>query len=893
MTIAKDETAVVAQAATATPGVIEIPQNMPTVPLGFDMTLWALLKDIRDAGVPLKGKVAEYAGFYHKTVNGSIQTLWDGTTNNKNNHDWPLSTDASFIDKTTPTKMKVESSLGIFSGLYVSGDGITSGTTVVSITGSTMTLSAANTSTKAKVTLTFTTQSPTTGLPLQPNKSLDKLTFLIMFRLPFNSNINTGFSYYGKPDDSASTYGDPKNKTQSWTYRGNQLRVTPLRRLNGAGEQLNADDERCDDSGNSIEDETTKELSTPAAFLYYNDIGAADLDGLVETAVKAQPLYYYLAITTEGSFLPPATVTQATAPEDSVIQVSSTKNIRIKNTVEFRYGTQRSRHVIKAITSDETSNSITLTGKIGFAYPVGSKIEFGADIGFRTLSVVQTPRNIYGLMGGDVTTEPLAIRRRREVELGTYSAVGNVFTPDSSMVANDAATITAELVGGVERYYIKATSPKVYVRLKYDAEELARNGVHTIGATVFELDGLRISKLTTAGQVVYYAEYYKLNNAKYKFGFLGKGDMQFENLAILDKSGVTMGWGKDIGQGLRSQYQYAIKFRILVHTPLQPPAATHFVLRYKDRASASISFSASESSVKTALLDLLMLRESALPDSVTVTSVDDSGIAGYKKGWEISIPRTNMMPPDKTSKFSEIYSSNVFYQKGAEKVASIPIETVPNILIDPPLEKDRWKLHTILDKNGNDSVAAAWETFTKLLKDLCGGDWKLRFAVDPSPAGLTPAQQAAKDAKDTADRNDFEALLRSCYNISRGNSFLPVFNQYTFMDRFRLPDHDLLFPSWVKYVMNPSYYTPTVKKVPSDIRSRMNAAESYVLMTVAYMTPGGSDSLLNEAIKTKSIEKLIRLVRAKNPDDPHRRETIIGNLMKHFKQHLYRNIEED
>jgi hypothetical protein len=897
MTIAIDETAVIAQAATATPGVLEVPQNMPTDPAGFDATLWALLKDVRDAGVPLKGKIAEYAGFYHKTVNGSTQTLWDGaTSDNKNNHDWPLSTDASFIKETPHTKMRVESSLGIIKGLYVSGDGIASGTTVVDISSSTVELSNANTSTKKKVTLTFTTQSPTTGLPLQPNKSLDKLTFLIMFRLPFSQNALN--DYYGDPlSDAEKLRGTPAKNQRSWSYRANELRAGgSLKRLNQAGEQVNASNQRCDDSGASIEDAATKELSTAAAFLYYNDIGAVDLDGSVETAVKAQPLHYYLAITTEGSFLPRVTVTVTAAPEDKVIQVSSVKNIRVKNTVEFRYGTHRSQHVVEAITSTQsgtqTINSITLSGKIGFAYPVGTKIEFGADIGFRTLSLVQTPRNIYGLMGGDVATEPQAVRRRREVELGTYSAVGNTFTPDSSLSSNDGATITAELVGGLNRYYVKDTTPKIYLRLKYDAEELAANGVHTIGATVFELDDLQIKKVTTAGQDVYYAEYYKVNKTKYKFGFLGKGDLQFDNLAILDKSGVTMGWGKDIGQGLRSQYQYDIKFKILVHAPLQPATATEFVLRYKDRASAPISFSAPPKDVKTALLNLLTLKESALPsNSVTVTSVSDSGIAGYKKGWDVSIPHINMVPPDTTSKFSEIYSSNVFYQKSAEKVQNVLVETVPNILIDPPLEKDRWKLHTdVVD--GTDVVAQAWDTFTKLLNDLCGGDWKLQFAVDPSPQGLTPAQQAAKDAQDTADRNDFEALLRSCYNISRGNAFLPIFNEYTFMDRFRLPDHDLLFPRWVKSVMEPTYYTPTKNKVPKDIRARMNAAESYVLMTVAYMSPGASSSSLNDAIKTKSLEKLVELVEARNPNDEHRRTTIIANLKKHFKQHLYRNIEE-
>ena len=752
MTLILDQTADIPQAATAKSSGIEIPSSpvdangVPTLFPGFNATLWALLQDIKAAGVPLTGKIAEYSGFYYRTnANGNVETRWDANTDNKNNSDHD--------------------------------------------------------------------QQPIATAAAQPNKSLDKLTFLIMFRLPF------------RKDSLNAHYGDPlAGPTTSWSYRANQLRTGTLRKLNQAGEQVNGSN-RCDDSGVLLDDTSTGELNTPAAYLYYNNIGS-NLPAVVATAVKVQPLYLYLAVITEGSFKlnPP--------PSDP------------------------------------------------------------------TFSVVQHPEHISGLTD-DKTPQP--IPRRREVDLGMYKNVlgFEVFTPSTSIPSFPPYTIQNALIeketsgAHAGEYYVAVPGPlppplpneRVYVRLKYPAEELSSNGTHSIGATVFEMDGLTIIQESTAGAEVYYASYYTRKNTWWpKFGFQGGGDIQFDNIATsTGMSGVTMGWGYDIGQGSRESYQYNIKFTIWARSNPQPAATTEFALRYKDR-STKIDFNASAKDVEAALLSLLGLKEKPWPDeknkpaprTVTVSKASSSGDPNYPTGWAITIVRANMDGPKKLFSdqagemgFFNIYSSNVFYQEGAQDSA------MPNVKITPILEKDR---HVV---NSAQSAAKAWATFNTLLNDLFDvADW--RVAAFP---GTTP--------QDIQDRNNFEMLLRGCYAIRRGNFYLPVWNHYSLMSKFKLPSVEFLFPRWVAHFMKLKYYDLKAANLRSDVRNRTNAAEKYVLTTIAYGGDFFSNQDLNDAIRSKDLTKLLALVDKRNPTLPTRRDTIRTNLIDRFKKHLYRNIEED
>lgn len=718
-----------------------------TAPPNFNSTLWALLQDVKAAGIPLSGKIAEYAGFYRKTgVTGDAH--WDPTSDNGAN----------------PDKKQ-------------------------------------------------------TGVS-QPNKSLDKLTFMIMFHLPFRGTL------------SGSNYGDPLGvPTNSWSFRANALRVTPLHKLNSAGEQVDGNGKRCDDTGTPLDSSPTLDaslhgLDTPAAYAYYENI-ASNLSGAIATAVKGQPLFLYLALVTEGRF-----------------NISSDAN----------------------------------------------------DV---VLSVIQTPANINGLGTAENLT-PKAVRRRREVELGMYQTgwtQGAVFTP-GDQIANfppyevNGNLIEKETSGGSDRYFVLQLSPpttnlKIYVRLKYPAEELTKPGDHSLGSTVFELKGLKIEKEIASGQIRYYATYYTTSRRKYQFGFIGDGvppdyrDNQFDNMAIADMSGVTMGWGYDIGQGFRKNYQYNIVFNIwkYVNYSQQPSGTNSFVLRYKDR-SISISFNANAIAVRTALLSLLQLKSTPWPngpDTITVSPASNTSDQNYPSGWAVKIIRTNMDPGDSKplagysdgSGFMNIYSSNVFYQVDP---ANEPVHQ--NITITPIMEKDRYVV------NQTDTAPAAWAALMVKLNTFFGvADWRL--AAFPGTSA-----QAVKD------RTEFEALLRGCFAIRRGNAFLPVFNQNQFMKRFRLPMPDLLFPRWIKALVIPDYYKPKMNNLPAYVKSRTNAAERYVLTTIAYMGNVGSSADVNEAIREKSFKKLAALIKHQ-PGNTTRRDEIKKNLQKYFQKQLYRNIVED
>jgi hypothetical protein len=320
--LALDPKAQISSPAEACAGVIEIPLDKPD---GFNLDLWALLQAVKTAGIPLRGKIAEYAGFYYK-VDATITTAWDPTSDNGVNPDLPQ-TGAS-----------------------------------------------------------------------QPNKSLDKLTFLIMFRLPFqgevvevsppltnpeadlynnrkivkkddntyalgafheildsegnvtsvlfqlctvtrsnpidNFEIGGKDLFYDTPTDSfyvyggnngpyVSHFGDPMANpidtdatTGTWSRRANVIRsASGLKRLNGAGEQValvGGVYKHVDDAGNevSFDYHTTPTPETANAYTYYgidfNDLYPekvpAESIGKQATinTIKTVPLYYFLTVYTEN-----------------------------------------------------------------------------------------------------------------------------------------------------------------------------------------------------------------------------------------------------------------------------------------------------------------------------------------------------------------------------------------------------------------------------------------------------------------------------------------------------------------------------------------------------------------------------------------------------------------
>jgi hypothetical protein len=390
------------------------------------------------------------------------------------------------------------------------------------------------------------------------------------------------------------------------------------------------------------------------------------------------------------------------------------------------------------------------------------------------------------------------------------------------------------------------------------------------------MNGLRLDAEANA----YYASYFTSNRTRFKFGFTGPGDVQFEDLAIGASSGMTMAWGYDIGQGLREGYQYNIEFKIWAYAQAaQLPAGSKFELRYKNRVEP-IPFTASGGEMETHLRTLLRLKEfpwAGGPKTIAVTKVTNTGDANYPTRWDIKIVRANMDPEQAATApwrdvdgFFGLYSSNVFYQPAATESTQSP-----KIKITPALEEDRYLINT------SGAATKAWTDFTTFLTNLFGGQsWR-------DPSHFTGAT--------TADIDNFEDMLRGALNIRKGNAFLAVINHNSLLKKFKLPTIDLLFPRWVEFFMKPRYYNKKKAKVTAGLFPRFNAAEKYVMTTIAYSGNVLQNDDLEEAVRTKNLTRLVEVVHDRNDSEilKHRRETIAGNLVSQFKKQLYRNIEED
>jgi len=209
----------------------------------------------------IKGKVAAYAGFYLDGSNPAV-LKYDATTNSGNDPFYIASATftvtaagankdtiqlnvkiktttksiAKYTTKTGDTTDVVAQGLtklinsAIWThGFYasVSGSAITiRATDDVGGDASDLTLSFTKTgSANGTVTTQFATSVSTTS---QNNRSVDKLTFYIMFRAPFKNAADNSF------------YGDPLvQAANSWSYAANEVRIAHnLKRLNSAGEQV-------------------------------------------------------------------------------------------------------------------------------------------------------------------------------------------------------------------------------------------------------------------------------------------------------------------------------------------------------------------------------------------------------------------------------------------------------------------------------------------------------------------------------------------------------------------------------------------------------------------------------------------------------------------------------
>lgn len=309
--LALDPKAQISSSTEVNTGVIEIPAIMPS---GFDTALWQLLQDIKAAGIPLRGKIAEYAGFYRK-IGATITTEWDDTSDNGVNPDLPqtgTSQPNKSLDKLTfltmfrlPFQGEV---VEVSPALTDPGADLYNNRRIVKKVDGTYALGAFHEvlNSSGKVTsVSFQLCAITRPNPIT--------NFEIGGKDLFYDETTNSFYVYGP---YVSNFGDPLASTGStWSKRANDIRAAiGLKRLNGAGEQvmdIGGKWEHVDNTGKVISfDYNTPDTANAYAYyeinfnnLYPGRVPAEFIptdEQETITAIKTLPLYYFLTIYTEN-----------------------------------------------------------------------------------------------------------------------------------------------------------------------------------------------------------------------------------------------------------------------------------------------------------------------------------------------------------------------------------------------------------------------------------------------------------------------------------------------------------------------------------------------------------------------------------------------------------------
>ncbi|HEX8210838.1 MAG TPA: hypothetical protein VF584_11740 [Longimicrobium sp.] len=699
--LALDPQAQISSSTEVNTGVVEIPSMMPG---GFDAPLWQLLQDIKAAGIPLRGKIAEYAGFYTK-VGATITTEWDPSSDNGVNPD---------LEQT--------------------------GTS-------------------------------------QPNKSLDKLTFLIMFRLPFqgeavqisppltdpeldlycnrrivktpdgtyvlgafhevvnskgevlspqfqlctitrpnpvaNFDIAGQDLFYDTPSDSyyagspfISNFGDPLDVGgTTWSKRANDIRAAyAVKRLNGAGEQValaGSTYDHVDDGGNVVSfDYNTPD--TARAYSYY-EIDFGDLfpgrvpkeaidDQATIDAIKTLPLYYFLTVYTENK------------PQNFV----------------------RGAH-----------------------YP--DEIE-------------------------------TVVHAKRRITFGTYDTAG-VFTASSPQPGSAAIAGRTINRDSTDRYYVTSASTPTNHYLEEDFagdEDFTADTFYTSGGV---LTGLLVRY--QAGQ--FYAENPNIRS----------------QATTRWASGLTLGYGYDIGGNYATANVYKVEFTI----QKLAGATGSFTLHYESR-SVAIPFAAGDASLRLSLRDLM-----GIDESLIAISSATGPAAGYT-GWRVTIQQRI---GDPVNGFRNIYSHEVFYHKPAS-------ETPAKILITPATDSQRYLVRPASELPDNPVNYSSFETL--LNGFYASGDFTAPDSV------LDGTHKLGFNA------GLFKAALKKIFGLYRGPGMLIYLRNKATFDAFQMPVAKRTIVQNYLLIFSKKYYTQTLikNKVTNIIATGAapNILEKLLFATVSY-----------------------------------------------------------
>ena len=549
-------------------GSTEVNSGLIEIPVGpiddFDPALWQLLQDIKTAGIPLRGKIAEYAGFYIK-VGATTTTEWDPTSDNGVNPDL-AQTGASqpnkSLDKLTflimfrlPFQGEV---VGVTPPLTNPEADLYNNRKIVKKTDDTYVLCAFHENLDKEGKVTSVDPQPCTITRPNPIAGLEIAGKDLFYDGPTSSYYVVNPLYevnYGTPLPP-----DPNGTT--WSKRANACRAAGgLKLLNGAGEQValvGGAYKHVDDAGNlvSFEYNVSPTPETANAYVYY-EINFGDIypgrqqaitDQATINAIKTVPLYYFLTVYTEN----------------------------------------------KPQVFDQKAH-----------YP--EQLEKDSD------------------------QKPIITKAKRPITFGSYSA--GLFVASLPQPPDAGLMLQIIFRDSLGRYYVTKAGATVPV---YLTEDFA--GDEDFTADSFYLTGTLLTGLSVSHKSgKFYAQHpTKLSQARTRW-----------------HSGVTFGYGCDAGDNRAAAHVYKVVFTI---QKLAGASGT-FRLNYEFRTSDPIPFNVTDNALRESLSTLMGIDEDLISIS-PATALN----AGYSAGWTVTIQQR---VGQAVNGFRNIYSHELFYHKPA------------------------------------------------------------------------------------------------------------------------------------------------------------------------------------------------------------------------------------
>jgi hypothetical protein len=845
----------ISTSTTVNTGVIEIPTDQPMppqYPVTFNGDLWQLLQEIKTAGISLSGKIAEYTGFYNK-IGATITTVWDyGGIDNGVNPDLPqtgTSQPNKSLDKLTflimfrlPFRGEV---VEVTPPLTDPEADLYNNRKIVMKSDGTYVLGDFNEKLKSngRVDHKSTMESCQICTITRPHQitNLDGSPFEIGGNDLFYDSPTHSFYVLCMDKTSPmygpyfSKFGDPMTGADdTWSKKGNDVRsALGLRRLNGAGEQVDDQGNLVDDAGNVV----GSDYNTPNAYDYYEinfgDIypGNVDNDGnplppevitdqAIINVIKTLPIYYFLAMYTENT--PSQFVQQPHDPENITKNVDASGNkaeLRVNAMRSIKFGTY-------------TANVLPATGYTWNDGPPQGNVD---------------QKTIYF---EPVTNQP-----------------GHYYVTSSTNVKN---YLIEEFAGDedftADRFYITGAN----------------------GPT-----GLKVRLKT--------GKYYAENPNIISQAQVGSG------------SGLTFGLGLDIGQGtFREAYVYDVHFYLSFKDP--PTNTQDQVTLHYDSRAEPITLLTDESKLCDSLSNLMGIDKDIITVTLNTNPPPGFSQTGYSC-YEISIPAQIGKQADADG-YHNIYSHEIFYHKTGQ--------TPEKVLINPSTDSARYVPRPASELPADPNNFSSFEKLLSHFYDT---------ASPPNGNYLDPIHHKNlpnSNPPQVFNAIQFKKALQKIFGLYGGPAKVSYLNSKPVFDTFQMPDYKTTYQK--NYDLNfigRNYYTQnllTGKIVNRYLASGAapNLLEKLLLATVSYQGIGiweiagsGRDQYAIDSTLKKSYEntgklkdsrpdpsiilatsshnqhelKRIFIDRNRNPILKSRRQPFLVSYVEKSQHVLYRGVE--